>query len=131
VGLGNLLNDLGQSGLLDSTLIVMVGEFGRTVGALNSQAGRDHYFQQFVLFAGAGIHGTRAIGKTDATGSSTVDPGWSRGRDVRPEDVEATIYSAMGIDWTTIRYDDPFGRGFEYVPFANDDIYGPLNELWA
>jgi len=130
-GLGNLLNDLGQSGLLESTLIVMVGEFGRTVGNLNAQAGRDHYFQQFVMFAGAGIRGGRAIGSTNETGSATVDPGWSRGRDVRPEDVEATIYSAMGIDWTTIRYDDPFGRGFEYVPFAKDDIYGPLNELWA
>ncbi len=35
------------------------------------------------------------------------------------------MYSAMGIDWTTIRYDDPFGRGYEYVPFAKDGQYGP------
>jgi len=52
-------------------------------------------------------------------------------RDVRPEDIEASIYSALGINWTTIRSDDPLGRGFEYVPFANYDIYGPVNELWA
>ena len=50
---------------------------------------------------------------------------------MKPEDVEATIYSAMGIDWTTVRYDDPFGRGFEYVPFANNDgLYKPIDELW-
>jgi hypothetical protein len=50
---------------------------------------------------------------------------------VKPEDIEATIYSAMGIDWTKVRYDDPFHRGFEYVPFSDQDIYGPINELWA
>ncbi len=130
-GLGNLLSDLGQSGLLDSTLVVVVGEFGRTVGALNAASGRDHYFQQFALLAGAGITGGRVIGATDQIGSITTEPGWSRNRDVRPEDIEATIYSALGINWTTIRYDDPFGRGFEYVPFAKSDIYGPINELWT
>src|SRR5205807_1730077 len=40
-------------------------------------------------------------------------------------------YSALGIDWTTIRKDDPFGRGFEYVPFSDQDLYGPINELWG
>jgi hypothetical protein len=50
---------------------------------------------------------------------------------VKPEDIEATIYSALGINWTTIRTDDPLGRGFEYVPFANYDIYGPINEIWG
>ena len=50
---------------------------------------------------------------------------------MRPEDIEATIYSALGINWTTVRNDDPLGRGFEYVPFAEDDIYGPVNELWG
>ena len=47
------------------------------------------------------------------------------------EDVEATIYSAMGIDWGTIRYDDPFKRGFYYVPEPRgDDPYAPIEELW-
>jgi uncharacterized protein DUF1501 len=129
-GYGALIDALRQSGQLDQTLIVVAGEFGRTVGPLNTLQGRDHFLQQSVLFAGAGVNGGRAIGTTDGTGSATVDPGWSRNRDVRPEDVEATIYSALGINWTTIRNDDPLGRGFEYVPFANYDIYGPVNEIW-
>lgn len=130
-GLGTLLYDLDSGGLLNHTLVVVVGEFGRTVAALNSQQGRDHYFQQFALFAGAGVHGGRAIGSTDARGAYTAEPGWSRQRDVKIEDVEATIYSAMGIDWATIRYDDPFKRGFEYVPLSKYDVYGPIEELWA
>jgi hypothetical protein len=129
-GLSALIGDLKASGALAETLIVMQGEFGRTVGPLTGAAGRDHYPQQFVVFAGAGVQGGRAIGSTDATGSATVDPGWSRARDVKPEDVEATIYSAMGIDWTTIRHDDPLGRGFYYVPNSDQDIYGPITELW-
>ena len=76
-----------------------------------------------------GAHPT--LGTTSADGASTVDPGWSRDRDVKPEDIEATIYSALGINWTTVRYEDPFGRGFEYVPFASQDVYGPINELWT
>ena len=57
--------------------------------------------------------------------------GWSRGRIIRPEDVEATIYSALGINWTTIRCDDPLLRGFEYVPFSEQNLYGPIDELWS
>jgi hypothetical protein len=129
-GLSQLLADLKASGALDETMIVMAGEFGRTVGKLTGAAGRDHYPQQFAFFAGAGITGGRAIGSTDATGSATVDPGWSRARNIKPEDIEATIYSAMGINWTTVRYDDPLGRGFYYVPNSDQDIYGPINELW-
>jgi hypothetical protein len=83
-----------------------------------------------VAFAGAGIKGGRAIGATDSMGADTTDFGWSRQRYVKPEDIEATIYSAMGINWTNVRYDDPFGRGFEYVPFSGDDLYGPIDELW-
>ncbi len=130
-GFSTLLADLKNDGLLDQTLVVMTGEFGRTVGKLSGQLGRDHFLQQFSVFAGAGVMGGRAIGATNADGSDTVDFGWSRNRYVKPEDVEATIYSAMGINWTTVRKDDPFGRGFEYVPFASQDVYGPINELWA
>ena len=108
----------------------MMGEFGRTVGNVNGAAGRDHHLQQFCVFAGAGTRGGRAIGATDATGNNVAESGWSRGRTIRMEDVEATIYSALGIDWTTVRYDDPLKRGFEYVPFGPADVYGPINELW-
>jgi hypothetical protein len=130
-GFGTFLADLNDSGLLGETLVVVMGEFGRTVGPLTGQRGRDHFVQQFVVFAGGGVQGGRAVGETNPTGSFTAEPGWSRQRDVRIEDVEATIYSALGINWTTIRYDDPFKRGFEYVPFAREDAYGPVHELWG
>jgi hypothetical protein len=129
-GLGTLLADMKASGLLDETLVVAMGEFGRTIGALNTTVGRDHFLQQAALVAGAGIKGGRAIGSTDSNGRDTVNPGWSRERSIRAEDLEATIYSALGIDWTTIRRDDPLGRGFEYVPFSEQDLYGPIHELW-
>jgi uncharacterized protein (DUF1501 family) len=109
----------------------MMGEFGRTVGKVTAQGGRDHYLQQFCMFAGAGVKGGRAIGQTDATGANTIDSGWSRQRVIKPEDIEATIYSAMGINWTNVRYDDPFGRGFYLVPASDKDVYGPINELWG
>lgn len=130
-GLGQLLADLKADGTLDQTLIVALGEFGRTVGPVNTTSGRDHLPHQTVLFAGAKVAGGSAVGSTDPTGSATADPGWSRQRDIRPEDIEATIYSALGIDWTIVRHDDPFNRGFEYVPFSEQDLYGPVNELWG
>jgi uncharacterized protein (DUF1501 family) len=131
-GLGTLIADLASDGLLDQTIILALGEFGRTVGPVNAGSGRDHYLQQSALFAGGGVRGKRAIGSTTANGGDTSDPGWARGRDIRNEDIEATLYSALGIDWTTVRRDDPLGRGFEYVPFAaSQDLYGPINELWG
>jgi len=130
-GLGTLIADLKAEGLLERTMIVAMGEFGRTLGAVNAGNGRDHYQQQAALVAGAGIRGGRALGTTDERGARTDDPGWSRERDIRAEDIGATIYSALGIDWTTVRRDDPSGRGFEYVPSAKDDLYGPINELWS
>jgi hypothetical protein len=62
------------------------------------------------LFAGGGVRGRRVIGSTDELGRETLDPGWSQRRDIRAEDIEATIYSALGIDWTTTRRDDPLGH---------------------
>jgi hypothetical protein len=129
-GLGALIADLKNDGLLEGTLVLAMGEFGRTVSALNAQNGRDHFLQQAVLMAGAGIKGNRAIGATDGEGREISNPGWSRDREIRAEDIEATIYSALGIDWTTVRRDDPLGRGFEYVPFSDRDLYGPIHELW-
>lgn len=130
-GAGALLADLANSGLLNNTLVVMAGEFGRTTGPVTPAGGRDHLVQQSIVFAGAGVHGGKVIGATNAAGSDTTDFGWSRQRYVKPEDVEATIYSAMGINWTTVRCDDPFHRGFEYVPFSEQNLYGPIDELWT
>jgi uncharacterized protein (DUF1501 family) len=128
--LGALLTDLTAMNILDETLVVVVSEFGRTVGPLSNQAGRDHYLRNSTVFAGGGTAGGRIIGKTDAQGSAIVDYGWSAARDVRTEDIACTIYSALGIDYTTIRTDDPLGRGFEYVPEAKDGHYQPIEELW-
>jgi uncharacterized protein (DUF1501 family) len=116
--------------LLDDTLVVAMGEFGRTVGNLNVGGGRDHFLQQSVLMAGAKIRGPRVIGATDDIGRLTTEPGWARDRDIRAEDLEATLYSALGIDWTKARLDAPLGR-FLYVPESDKDVYGPIHELWS
>jgi Protein of unknown function (DUF1501) len=130
-GLSALINDLKANGTFDKTLIVMYGEFGRTVGPITAQAGRDHWPQQFCFFAGGGVKGGTLIGQTDARGADTVDYGWSENRYVYPEDIEATIYSALGIDWTTVRRDDPLGRGFEYVPKTGAFPFMPVHALWG
>src|ERR1051325_7584181 len=134
---GALLNDLAstpgsESGKtqLDETLVVVLGEFGRTVGALNGQKGRDHFLRMSIVMAGGGVRGG-VIGKTDERGAGAAEYGWSANRDVRPEDVTSTIYSALGIDYTTVRKDDPLGRGFEYVPSAKDGVYGAVEEVFG
>jgi hypothetical protein len=127
-----LLDDLKANGLYDSTMIVMMGEFGRTVGPLTSGGGRDHWAQQFAFFAGGGVRGGAIIGSTDSTGRDTAEYGWSQSRYIWAEDIEATIYSALGIDWTTLRTDDPrMGRGFEYVPTNGPYPFVPVDELWG
>jgi hypothetical protein len=143
-GLGELLRDLsstpGVNGgtLLDETLVVWMGEFGRTVRTanggttpgLNSGGGRDHFFQQFACFAGGGVSGGRVIGSTTSDGFAVQDPGWSEGRPVVNEDIAATIYSGLGIDYTKTLHDDPFQRGFEYVPFASQGAWKPVKEVF-
>ena len=116
--------------LLDDTLVLIVSEFGRTVGVLNNQAGRDHNLRMTTVWAGGGIRGSQVIGKTDPTGANVAEFGWSQNRDVRPEDVTSTMYSLLGIDYTTVRHDDPLNRGFEYVPFAKDGTYRPVDEIF-
>jgi hypothetical protein len=127
---GALMTDLTTLGILNDVLVVVIGEFGRTVGALNNQRGRDHYLRNSMLFAGGGTAGGRVIGQTDARGDKVLDYQWKANRDVRPEDVTCTIYSALGIDYTTVRNDDPLGRGFEYVPDARIGHYEPIEELF-
>ncbi|HVR38764.1 MAG TPA: hypothetical protein VMU84_06685, partial [Thermoanaerobaculia bacterium] len=70
------------------------------------------------------------IGKTNDAGNAVTEYGRSGNRDVRPEDITSSIYSAMGIDYTIVRHDDPLNRGFEYVPFAKDGVYRPVDELF-
>ena len=121
-GLCSLLDDLeatkqpGGGSLLDETLVVAMGEFGRTPGELSDLDGRDHYpYAATILFAGGGVQGDRVLGGTDELGAEIIDNGWSAQRPVYMEDVATTIYSAMGIDWQTKVETTPSGRAFYYV----------------
>lgn len=95
--LSALIDDLHESGLLDSTLIVMAGEFGRTpkislLSQYYEKPGRDHWgAAQSVFFAGGGVNGGTVIGSTDATG------GFPESDPQTPENMAATIYEALGI----------------------------------
>ncbi len=87
-----LTDDLADRGLLDETLIVIMGEFGRTP-KLNTQGGRDHWPRVFsVALAGGGIAGGQVIGASDRNGESPAE------HPVTPGDLTATIYSCLGID---------------------------------
>ena len=91
-GFSSLIHDMDQRGLLKDTLVVCMGEFGRTP-KVNKDAGRDHWGHAGVmLFAGAGVQPGRIIGATDKTGSYVTD------RPVKPSDVCSTVYEALGID---------------------------------
>jgi hypothetical protein len=92
LALSALIGDLHDRGLLDETLVVVMGEFGRTP-KLNTQGGRDHWPRVFsVALAGGGVRGGQVIGTSDATGESPKD------RPVTPSDLAATIYTLLGID---------------------------------
>jgi uncharacterized protein (DUF1501 family) len=91
----SLLEDLSQRGLLDTTLVMAMGEFGRTP-QLNPRGGRDHWPGVWsILFAGAGVRGGQVIGSSDRTGSEPRD------RPVTPAQVAASIYRGLGIDANT------------------------------
>ena len=83
------------------------------------------------MFAGGGIMGGRTVGITDSQARNVVEPEWSQGRASAAEDIAATIYSAAGIDYTTTRRDDPFQRGFDYVPFASEGAWYPILEVFG
>jgi hypothetical protein len=90
--LPTLLNDLDQRGLLDTTLVVWMGEFGRTPN-INKSASRDHWPQCYTtLLAGAGVKKGFVYGASDKSGAYPAE------NPVRPDDLAATIYYALGID---------------------------------
>lgn len=103
VAVAALLDDLKRSGLYDETLVVVMGEFGRTP-KLNVNGGRDHWPRVFsVLLAGGGIRGGTIYGESDAQGESPKsDP-------VTPAELLATIYKVIGIDPAT-KLTSPSGR---------------------
>jgi hypothetical protein len=91
-GYSSLILDLDQRGLLDDTLVLAMGEFGRTP-KVNDKAGRDHWGRAgSMLWAGAGVARGQVLGATDKNGAFVTD------RPVRPADVAWTVYEALGID---------------------------------
>ena len=92
--LSALMKDLAQRGLLESTLVIVMGEFGRTPH-INPRGGRDHWSHCWsVLLGGGGIQGGQVIGASDDRGARVAE------RMVTIGDLFATIYKALGIDWT-------------------------------
>jgi hypothetical protein len=101
--LAALLDDLTQRGLLDDTLVMWMGEFGRTP-RINNNGGRDHWgFCQSVLLAGAGVRGGQVHGRSDPHAAYAADA------PVSPDDLAATVFQTLGIPLDAeIR--DPQGR---------------------
>ncbi len=92
VALTAFLERLGQRGLLDTTTVMVTGEFGRTP-KINGSAGRDHWARAMcAVLAGAGIRGGQAVGSTNAKAEEPLDQPFT------PDDLAATFYSAIGID---------------------------------
>jgi uncharacterized protein (DUF1501 family) len=113
-----LLEDLDQRGLLEQTLVVAMGEFGRTP-RLNRRGGRDHWPGCWsILFAGSGVRGGQVIGCSDAIGSEPRD------RPITPAEVAASIYWSLRIDPQTPLQ----GPGGQSYPLAAGE---PIAELFG
>jgi hypothetical protein len=116
--------------LLDETLVVFMSEFGRTPGPLNHILGRDHHKYVFpAMFAGAGVKGGLVSGASDSEGRRCADTGWSHKEQPRIENVVATIYSALGIDWAKEARNLPSGRTYVYVDPLGANGFIPTDEL--
>jgi len=108
LGLAALLEDLDTRGLLDSTLVYLVGEFGRTP-KINKNSGRDHWpYSMFALLAGGRLPRGKVFGETDGSCERPKD------KPVSPDDVAATVYTALGID-PHKEYQTPTGRPIRIV----------------
>ena len=118
-----LIEDLDQRGMLEETLIVVMGEFGRTP-KLNTRGGRDHWPRVFsVAMAGGGVRGGQVIGTSDSVGESPKDDA------VTPSDLASTVYSLLGIDPSLelhtsdgrpVRVTPGWVQSFASVGLAND-----------
>ena len=122
--LSTLLGDLEQRGLLESTVVIVMGEFGRTVDSIVRKGqGRDHWCHCWsMVLGGGGIRGGQVVGASDERGAYPVD------RKVSIGDLYATIYKALGIDWTK-EYMHPIGRPLKIANAIHDETGVPLAEL--
>jgi hypothetical protein len=120
-GLAALMDDLQTSGLLDETLVIVMGEFGRTpkISTLPGQTipGRDHWAHAYSgMFAGGGILGGQVIGQTDAQAAYPVTRSWS------PADVCTTVFNALGVE-QDVTIIDPLKRPHHLL---NGNVIEPL-----
>ena len=107
-GFSAFITDMHARGLLKDTLVVCMGEFGRTP-KINKDVGRDHWGRAgSMIFAGAGVSAGKVVGASDKTGAYVTD------RPVRPADVAYTVYSALGINPRKQIY-TPEGRPLEIL----------------
>lgn len=114
-----LIEDLQQKGLLESTLVLAWGEFGRTP-RVNKTGGRDHYPNVFsAALAGGGVQGGRVVGSSDAKGAFPL------GNPKTPQDVLATVYRHLGVD-TAANYLDHSGRPIPVLTSGE-----PVHELFG
>ena len=115
-----LLSDLAQRGMLENTMVLAFGEFGRTP-KINPAGGRDHHPGCWTaLFAGGAIRGGQVVGASDETGSAPAD------RPVNPSEIAATVYKGLGIDLGT-ELQGPQGRPIRLVDSGSE----PINELFS
>ena len=119
-GYSALLEDLFDRGMLDTTLVANLAEFGRTP-KVNPTGGRDHWPQCWTVgFAGGGVRGGRVVGKSDDIGAYPTE------RPVQPKEIVATIFHALGLDLEA-HLPGPGGRPFPLVDFGTK----PITELFA
>ncbi len=112
-----LLEDLSERGLLDSTLVIWMGDFGRTP-IINNDGGRDHWPHCYsMILAGGGIRGGQVIGASDKLGGEP----WTR--PVTPADIHATIFTALGYDPHKVTYSTADGRP---VPLSEGGVVREL-----
>jgi hypothetical protein len=104
-----LLDDLAERGLLDTTLVVWLGDFGRTP-VINNQGGRDHWPQCYTaVLAGGGIRGGQVVGQSDRTGA------FPKERPLTPADLHATVFAALGYDAQRLTYKNADGRPMQFT----------------
>jgi len=114
-GYSALIEDLSQRGMLDSTMVCNLAEFGRTP-RVNPAGGRDHWPQCWsVYFAGGGVKGGRVVGRSDEIGAFPVE------RPVNPSEIVATIYHSLGLDLEA-HLPGPQGRPYPLVDFGTHAI---------